>query len=145
MHTPFQSLQIGSRVFPQELFNMPPRGRPRGRGFARAATRSTQPTLAFDAHSNKITKPSISTASRSDKLDHKNAVKALKSLTPDPPIVEIDEAPKEIELSIRPVERSTVLAIAPDANDAQAGKISEAQIKRYWKAKEDERIAPRST
>ena len=122
---------------------MPPRGRPRGRGSARATSRSTQPTLAFDSHSNKITKPSTSVSSRPDKLDRKDAAKALESLTPDPPINVIDEAPKEIELSIRPVEKATVLAIAPDADDEKAGKISEAQIKRYWKAKEEERIAPR--
>ena len=119
---------------------MPPRGR---RGSARGATRSTQPTLAFDSHSNRITKSSTAVSSRSDKLDRKDGAKVLEHLTTEILADVVDKAPKGIELAIRPSEKADVPVIARDANDEKAGKISEAQIKRYWKAKEDERIAPR--
>ena len=120
---------------------MPRRGRG---GSARATSRATQPTLAFDSHSNRITKPSVAATHKPDKLDRKDAAKAIETLTPDPPtVVVVDDAPPKVELSIRPLEKAQVLAISLDATDQEAGKISDAQIKRYWKAKEDERIAPR--
>ena len=102
-----------------------------------------QPTLSFK---NKITKPA--SQSRSAKNEEAKAYKleqAVDASTPSPGPEEVDarivEDPTTAELAIR----SQVEAEKKERTEAEekALKITDAQIKRYWKKKEEERKAPR--
>ncbi|MCJ1288188.1 hypothetical protein MMC26_007543 [Xylographa opegraphella] len=114
-------------------------------GNAASTARSQQP-LSFHVRSNKITKPSVSAAAKSlDKADAKKLIEAAETASPSPAAeeadVQIEEEPTTAELAIR----SQVEAEKKERTDAEvrASKITDAQVKRYWKKKEDERKAPR--
>ena len=113
---------------------MPPR--------AKSARRSTgrQNTLSF---SNKITKPSTVTASKADKTLESKANKLLQDVDvvsiPSPAVEENE--PATAELAIRQQAQEEVVEVDPE--EEKATQITEAQIKKYWKQKEDVRIAPR--
>ncbi|MCJ1435258.1 hypothetical protein MMC27_004630 [Xylographa pallens] len=114
-------------------------------GNTTSAARSQQP-LSFNARSNKITKPSVSAASKNlDKANTKQLAEAAEIASPSPAAEEVDiqikEQPTTAELAIR----SQVEAEKKERSDAEAKatKITDAQVKRYWKKKEEERKAPR--
>ncbi|MCJ1408179.1 hypothetical protein MMC19_002252 [Ptychographa xylographoides] len=109
------------------------------------ATSRVQPTLSFK---NKITKPSTATTEKSSKAHNLEAAKlanAIEISTPSPPTEVIDsqipEQPTTAELNIRSQVRAGEKETT--AAEERASQISSAQIKRYWKKKEDERRAPR--
>ena len=101
-----------------------------------------QPTLSFK---NKITKPA--TQSRLAKAEAKayKLEQVADISTPSPGPEEVDarivDDPTTAELAIR----SQVEAQKKDRTEAEekALKITDAQIKGYWKKKEEERKAPR--
>jgi len=112
---------------------------------SKAAARATQPTLSFSSRSNKVTKPSITQSVK----DSKNAKAeklpaAVDVLTPSPPedvSLPIPEPPATAELAIR--EQAQAEKGNRDELEEKATKISDAQLKKYWNAKENERKAPR--
>lgn len=115
--------------------------------------RSAQQTLAFGPRTsaNKVTKPSLPAPS-SKKLDKPASdilVKALSEEISTPEQLS-EDVPSAEEVNEEEVEQPRELAIReqpPARTEAEqkASKVSEAQIKKYWKAKEDERKAPRGT
>ena len=125
----------------------------------RKAAPRAQQTLAFGPNANKVTKPSIPSASTSKNLDKTKFEKAVTSEISTPsPAPEEDEAEyaQQEEISAQPkpetVPNPKSLAIRDqkgtpqavgNAVEEKAKKIPETQIRKYWKGKEDERIAPR--
>jgi DNA polymerase delta subunit 4 len=106
----------------------------------------SQPPLSFNNSSAKITKPSIggaSTSSKSHKLikeEHSDSV-SIPSPGPDEVDSQIEDVPTTTELAIRQqVEEEKKVK---SEQEIRAEAVSDAQIKRYWKAKEAERKAPR--
>ena len=112
--------------------------------------RATQPTLSFNNRTNRITKPSSGHASKSSDIDSVNSKKIAKALETSTPPLELDtvdirtkeEKPTTSELAIRDQAASEQVAYK-DEVEKQAEMVTDAAIKRYWKAKEDERKAPR--
>lgn len=125
----------------------------------RKSTQTTraQPTLSFNSHAAKITKPSVSSCKAS-----KNAKKAtvLDTVsTPSTPAAEdvIDSDGKDgdegrservkgetttSELAIREQVAAEKKEQRSEAEDRVRG-VSDAQIRRYWNGKEEGRKAPR--
>ena len=100
------------------------------------AARGAQSTLSF-GHRAKVTKPSLTPASKKSKHDPslvENVAKAIESSEP--------EAPTTAEIAI---EQQAAVEIAKPKTEAEerAERLSDAQIKRYWKGREDERKAAR--
>lgn len=117
--------------------------------------RSAQQTLAFGPRTsaNKVTKPTLppSSSKKLDKPVSDTLVKASSEevSTPEPLPEDIPSA-DEVKEEEEEVEQPRELAIReqpPARTEAEqkASKVSEVQIKKYWKAKEDERKAPRGT
>ncbi|MCJ1311930.1 hypothetical protein MMC25_005604 [Agyrium rufum] len=128
---------------------MPP-GRPRGRPSTRNTTRSAQPTLAFNSQPNKITKPTSTLAHRSAKAerlekDEPDGVLEEVSAPKDETVVTNEVAEKktlESKQEQKPSTEKSIVAIH-DEWETRAAKITEPQIRQYWKDREDERLAPR--
>lgn len=101
----------------------------------------SQSTLAFHGKSNKVTKPGSSLPSHKTK-------KEQPVQTDDEPIdLTVEELKEEEETTTADLsiaEQAQAEAKAPLApEDEEAGKIKEAQIKKYWREKEASRKAPR--
>ncbi len=90
-----------------------------------------QPTLSFNSKATRVTKPTASDTS------------IKKSAKLEPELVEAltDDAPTS-EVAVRQ-QIKTEAAKQKDEATLQAEKITDAQIKRYWKKEEDVRKAPR--
>lgn len=56
---------------------------------------------------------------------------------------QIEDEPTTAELAIAQQAKKEVQITKRSAEEERAVKVSEAQIKRYWKGKEEERKAPR--
>ena len=137
-----------------------------------ASTARAQQTLAFGPTTNKVTKPSSLSTTTSGKnktapSDSERLQKAVADLsTPSPVPAEEEEYPPRPEaqlespsrtLALRGQEGAAAISTAgrgeedavtkkeKEKSEAEekGSKVSEAQVKRYWKGKEDERIAPR--
>lgn len=111
---------------------------------------NTQPTLSFHSRSNKITKPSLSSASKVIKTKNAKAdgqILAASLSTPSPIAEDVKvqtiEEPSTADLAIRQQQRAEK-SLRTGAED-EAAKISDAKLKRYWSDKELERKAPRGT
>lgn len=136
---------------------MPPSRRKPSNTTARA-----QQTLAFGPHSNKVTKPSQPAAAAaaagkkkqpslpptdSDRLQ--KAVADISTPSPGPEENEYPPRPEEQLESPRALAiRGQGAAAKVEADvkseiEEKGSRVSDAQVKRYWKSKEDERIAPR--
>jgi len=125
------------------LFTMPSTRRKPGN--PTSAARAQQP-LSFNSRSNKITKPSVTAASKNiDKVNTKKLAEAAEKSSPSPAVEDVDvqvtEQPTTAELAIRS-QAETGKKERADA-ESRASKVTDAQIKRYWKKKEEERKAPR--
>ena len=114
----------------------------------KSANPHAQQTLTFGPHSNKVTKPSIPTSSKNLKASPAQLSKAL-STEPELPAVE-DIKPtetKEEVVEIPDADRGLAFRVQgkpqKDEIDEKARKVPTTQVKAYWKAKEDERKAPR--
>ena len=142
---------------------MPPgrRGRPPG---SKSTPANPQQRLSFGPNaSNKITKPSTLSQPHSKKLSptQRSVLSAaikdeIEDAAPESPSAEQEEKVKQ-EAVLKQQEEEKSLPIRRnarekvekqtqekrDVKEVEAMKISEAQINRYWKAKEEARIAPR--
>lgn len=116
------------------------------------STARAQQTLSFNSRSAKVTKSSIPASSKN--LDKPTTVQLLKKAeetedaAPSPALSEevdaqIEDEPTTAELAIAQQAKKEVQVIKRSAEEERAVKVSEAQIKRYWKGKEEERKAPR--
>lgn len=117
------------------------------------STARAQQTLAFGPNSNKVTKPSLPAASKKKSsltpTDSERLQKAVADISTPSPAPEDEYPPlpeQQLEspraLAIRGQGAAKVEDVKSEAEE-KGGKVSDAQVKRYWKGKEDERIAPR--
>lgn len=121
-----------------------------------APTAHAQKTLAFGTHSNKVTKPTTAPPTSKPLSNSKSSLPAK----PSPLISEVstreepvdapqNPKPEHEEISIPAADQGLAFRVSGtkpslhDEFDNQARKVSDAQVKRYWKGKEDERKAPR--
>ncbi len=135
---------------------------------ATAASRNQQ-TLSFNNKSARVTKPSVHDTSASgkkaqSKLSEPVEVEVVEDTTvqtPEPANIqapaddqtEQEQAPEEISVPVRPSQprprkkksaRSSASSVL-SSRETAASKISDSQLKKYWKAEEDSRLAPRGT
>lgn len=115
-----------------------------------AAPKSHQSTLAFHGASNKVTKPGLRSQGKNlDSADVPATVTIKSETKPDVDLLDTTEK----EASIEPPEAVIVkqeqevekkVVILPATPEEQAArKISDAQVKKYWAAKEKLRQTPR--
>ena len=100
------------------------------------SARGAQSTISF-GNRGKVTKPSIAPVSKSSKADPALTESVAKAI--EAPEL---EAPTTAEIAI---EEQALAEIAKPKTEAEerAEKVTDAQIKRYWKSREDERKASR--
>lgn len=142
---------------------MPPRGRK-----AKSATASAsnaQSTLSFNNKSARVTKPNRQDDAALRKASSKLSAPVQSQLEEEAVSV-VEEEPQaeahEVEVSPEPEAEGTDIAIresprkkkirkgantsgltAKDQRELAAKEVTDAQIKKYWKAEEDGRLAPR--
>jgi len=116
-------------------------------------TARAQPTLSFNSRAAKITKPSVS-SSKASKTAKKTAVLDTDS-TPSTPTAEgvVDPNGDERKTAGTKGETTSELAIREQVAaekkeekseaEERAKGVSDAQVRRYWKGKEEGRKAPR--
>ncbi|ROW06924.1 hypothetical protein VMCG_04130 [Cytospora schulzeri] len=109
----------------------------RGAAAARGALSKQQSTLSFN---HRVTKGSATKTGKDSKLSPPAPAKVEQPAGEEVEVVGLEEQqqPEEIALPVRqePVAEKT-------GAQAKAEKVSDAQIKRYWKGVEDARIAKR--
>ena len=118
---------------------MPPGRRKSGNTSASTRNAAAQPTLSFNSKSARVTKPSITDASTkkaTSKISEAELAEAVDSVqsedvVPEPQVVEV------------PIRAQTKPVAVKDEVEQKAEKISDSQLKRYWKSEEDKRKAPR--
>ncbi|MCJ1441655.1 MAG: hypothetical protein MMC23_002145 [Stictis urceolatum] len=128
-----------------------PRGRPPK---ARQTSTARQPPLSF---SKKVTKPgskssalSKTAEAKAQKLLSETELTPVASPTPESPTSvsveldpKVDEEPTTADLAIREQTLAEKEQTERSAEEEEALGVSEARVKKYWKAKEDSRISPR--
>jgi len=98
------------------------------------ATKGAQSTLSFGGNRSKVTKPTAAVAK--GKKEVSEPIKA-EILTAEP---EVGHVTSETAVA----EQAQVELSKPKTEaEKLAEKVSDAQIKKYWRAREAERIAPR--
>lgn len=107
----------------------------------RKSTRPTtsQRTLAFGPHPNKVTKPNQpapTTLKKTSLLTPQNL-----PLTPSPP-PSAPEAIKSPEANLTIREQKTKIVTKSEAEE-RAAKVGDGDVRRYWRTNEAERKAPR--
>ncbi|GIK05662.1 hypothetical protein Aspvir_009775 [Aspergillus viridinutans] len=119
----------------------------RRRGGNTAASRSGQSTLSFGGKS-RVTKPSA-TSTRSQKTKDLEPISAAVTSTeevPDPDQVPVAPSepsqPHVAELAVRQQAREEIQQPLCE-EDQKAIKITEQELRRYWKKEEQTRKAPR--
>lgn len=138
---------------------MPPgrRGRPLGSSNGSKSRPTPQSTLAFGGRSNKITKPSVPAPSskKASKPNERQTKDISQVIEDETPAAQEDEVKDEVVEEDQSLAegRETAFAIrerevgketeAADPAEEKARKVSDAAVKRYWRAKEEERKAPR--
>jgi DNA polymerase delta subunit 4 len=118
---------------------MPPGRRKSGNPSTSTRNAVAQSTLSFNSKSTRVTKPSAADASTkkaTSKLSEVALAEAVdhvqsEDLEPEPEVVNV------------PTRQQAKLVIAKDEAEQKAEKVSDSQLKRYWKAEEDKRKAPR--
>ena len=121
-----------------------------------APSSHAQQTLAFSGRSNKVTKPSIAhpspkSLSKTSPSQLSKASKAVSEVSsPETVAAHADSQPQEPEEVVIPdAEQGLAFRVQgakPNLHDEvseKARKVSDAQVKRYWRGKEEERKAPR--
>lgn len=116
---------------------MPPKRRSTG-----ATPKSQQSTLAFHGASNKVTKPGTRASSAKKSLLTESAKKDAK---PDFAVVDTreEDEPTTAEAAIIEQTEQVQLQTQSTPEEDEARRITDARIKKYWAAKERERLAPR--
>ncbi|KAJ4332807.1 hypothetical protein N0V87_008092 [Didymella glomerata] len=118
---------------------MPPKRRISG-----PTAKSQQSTLAFHGGANKVTKPGARAQDAKKNVLSKSAPKAIKPEVIDLETVE-DTKPTTVEADIIDQVEKEVAAqkVETAPEDEAAKRITDATIKKYWTAKEKQRLAPR--
>ena len=118
---------------------MPPKRRVSG-----PTAKAQQSTLAFHGGANKVTKPGARAQDAKKNLLSKSATKAIKSEVIDLETVE-EAKPTTVEADIIDQTEKEVAAQKAESNpeDEAARRITDTTIKKYWTAKEKQRLAPR--
>ncbi|KAF3045703.1 hypothetical protein E8E11_000977 [Didymella keratinophila] len=118
---------------------MPPKRRVSG-----PTAKSQQSTLAFHGGANKVTKPGARAQDAKKNVLSKSAPKAIKPEVIDLETVE-ETKPTTVEADIIDQVKKEVAAqkVETAPEDEAAKRISDATIKKYWTAKEKQRLAPR--
>lgn len=119
---------------------MPPKRRSSG-------PQAGQSKLAFHGSSNRVTKPKTSPAgkakatnkSKQDPILSESITETNLNAQADPDLTE----PTTSELAIAQQAQKEAAKAELTAEEKEAGRITDAQIKKYWKAKERARKAPR--
>lgn len=104
---------------------------PPARRKAAHTSRNAQPTLSFNSKPTRVTKPSVADSS----------VKKLQKIEPGLVEVITEDAPTS-EVALRQQIKAEA-AKPKDEITLEAEKVTNAQIKKYWKQEEDVRKAPR--
>jgi len=108
-----------------------------------------QQTLAFGPNSNKVTKPSLPPTSKKlsqPAQDELSKAVAVETTTPEPEIEDAATQPEAQILSPRTLairKHGASKQVERKDVEQEAGRVPDTQIRKYWKGKEDERIAPR--
>lgn len=118
---------------------MPPKRRAPG-----PTAKSQQSTLAFHGGANKITKAGARAQDAKKNVLSKSTTEAVKPEVIDLEIVE-ETKPTTVEADIIDQTEKEVAAQKAESNpeDEAARRITDAAIKKYWAAKEKQRIASR--
>lgn len=124
-----------------------------------------QSTLSFNNKAARVTKPSVQDTSAANKkaksklsepqeIEIEQATPAAETteveVSEQPAAEHQDEAEQEQEISI-PVhptprqKKKSTKAPSKSSRETAASKVTDGQIKKYWKAEEDARLAPRGT
>ncbi|KAH7063384.1 DNA polymerase delta, subunit 4-domain-containing protein [Macrophomina phaseolina] len=119
---------------------MPPKRRSSG-------PQSRQATLAFHGASNRVTKPrasptgkaKVTNKSKQDPILSESITDTNLSAQAEPDLAE----PTTSELAIAQQSRQEAAKPELTPEEEKASRVSEAQIKKYWKEKERARKAPR--
>jgi DNA polymerase delta subunit 4 len=114
---------------------MPPR---RSRNSSGPAAKGSQKTLSF---TSGVTKPSTSSSLKDSKSVSKNSPLS-QALTSKPELVDISTGHVTSEAV---VEHQTKIELNREktAEELKAEKVTDAQIRKYWREREAERKAPR--
>ncbi len=130
---------------------MPPNRRSSSKTTGPAA-RGSQSTLSFGSRS-KVTKPLPASQTKKQKTDASTTslpIKESKAPSPSPALSPAPDAEADAKSeSLTTAEVALAEQVEQEVQkpkskaEEEAEKVSEAQIKRYWKGKEDERKAPR--
>ncbi|KAI9803404.1 MAG: hypothetical protein M1833_000923 [Piccolia ochrophora] len=115
---------------------------PANRRSTRPAARGAQPTLSFSGKNNKVTKSSAAIPQHPKKKDP-SLLADLKASDAELPTSDEEGKLTTAEQAVQKQGKVEVEKVARTAEQEQAEKISEAQLKRYWQAREAERKAPR--
>lgn len=108
---------------------MPPARRKSGH-----SSRNAQPTLSFNSKPSRVTKSTASDPS-TKKSTKKTETALVEAITNDAPVSEVALRQQVKAESANPKDEAAL----------QADKVTDAQIKKYWKREEDVRKAPRGT
>lgn len=102
-----------------------------------------QSTLAFHGASNKVTKAGQRVPDVKNSLVADTATK--KDVKPEIVHVDIEDEPTNAEAAIveQTVKEVAAQQVESSPEEDAARRISDAQIKKYWAAKEKLRVAPR--
>ena len=121
---------------------MPPGRRKIDKSSTSAHTSATggQSTLSFNSKPARITKPAIIDAT-SKKGTRKSSESILDQLVED---VISPSAQSDSEIVEVPT-REEAKTVVRDEIEKKAEKITNAQLRKYWRAEEDKRLAPRGT
>jgi DNA polymerase delta subunit 4 len=101
---------------------------------------AAQSTLSFNSKSARVTKPSAgdaSTENAASKISEHALTEAFEHVQSE----DAEPESEAIEVPIR--QQAAKPVVVKDEAEEKAEKISDSQLKRYWKAEEDKRKAPR--
>ncbi|EXJ78542.1 hypothetical protein A1O1_08943 [Capronia coronata CBS 617.96] len=149
-----------------------PRGR-KTKASTGSSAAQAQSTLSFNSKSARVTKPSarpdeakknplaksLSEPAQAQIEEEVTAIETLESGQEEARSVDVEAAkaePSQIKVNIldSPAEEAQTQRLKPrakrtrvqggkDARELEAEKVTDSQIKKYWRAEEDSRLAPR--
>jgi hypothetical protein len=108
---------------------------------------SQQSTLSFNNKPTRVTKSNAVDTSKKSKLSEPAEKQVVAISTPEPEqVVETEDLViRASSKTSTPKRKSKLKSDGFEDARKKAGEVSDAQIKKYWKAEEDSRLAPRST
>jgi DNA polymerase delta subunit 4 len=119
---------------------MPPARRKSGNTAASTRNAAAQSTLSFNSKSARVTKPlagDASTEKATSKISEPALTEALEHVQSE----DTEPEPEAVEVPLR--QQAGKPVVVKDEAEEKAEKVSDSQLKRYWKAEEDKRKTPR--